>query len=230
MGLESVTFIDDLIETNPVSSTDEARFSADHLRNIKKALLNTFPNISDAVTANHTQLSYVDITSPLQAQIDSKLAASSYTAADVLAKLITVDGIDSELDADRLDGQQGSYYATAASVAAISVPTKVTATFADPTFGGTGSTTHGQVSAPDVVSGYLKCTATDAGYAVDDIIGITMNTDYTATSYISCWANATNLGYSLGGTTTFAIPHKTTGARTIIDSADWDLYVVGVWY
>lgn len=38
------------------------------------------------------------------------LAASSYTAADVLAKLLTVDGAGSGVDADLLDGQQGSYY------------------------------------------------------------------------------------------------------------------------
>ena len=41
---------------------------------------------------------------------DNALAASSYTAADVLAKVKTVDGAASGLDADLLDGQQGSYY------------------------------------------------------------------------------------------------------------------------
>lgn len=47
------------------------------------------------------------------AEVDSeKLASSTYTAADVLAKLITVDGASSGLDADKLDGQEGSYYAT----------------------------------------------------------------------------------------------------------------------
>jgi len=38
------------------------------------------------------------------------LAASAYTAADILTKLLTVDGATSNLDADLLDGQQGSYY------------------------------------------------------------------------------------------------------------------------
>src|SRR5262245_20607766 len=37
------------------------------------------------------------------------------TAAQVLAKLVTVDGSGSNLDADLLDGQQGSYYGTAAA-------------------------------------------------------------------------------------------------------------------
>lgn len=38
------------------------------------------------------------------------LASSSYTAADVLAKLLTVDGASSGLDADLLDAQSGAYY------------------------------------------------------------------------------------------------------------------------
>ena len=40
----------------------------------------------------------------------SKLDASSYTAADVLAKLVTVDGSGSGLDADLLDGQSSAYF------------------------------------------------------------------------------------------------------------------------
>lgn len=38
------------------------------------------------------------------------LSAASYTAGDVLIKLKTVDGAGSGLDADLLDGQEGSYY------------------------------------------------------------------------------------------------------------------------
>jgi hypothetical protein len=46
----------------------------------------------------------------LQTALDAKLPSSSYTASDVLTKLKTVDGSGSLLDADLLDGQQGSYY------------------------------------------------------------------------------------------------------------------------
>jgi hypothetical protein len=42
--------------------------------------------------------------------IGTKLNSSAYTAADVLAKLLTVDGSGSGIDADKLDGQNGSYY------------------------------------------------------------------------------------------------------------------------
>src|SRR4029077_7463449 len=41
---------------------------------------------------------------------NNKLNSSAYTAADVLAKLITVDGAGSGLDADLLDGQTGTFY------------------------------------------------------------------------------------------------------------------------
>lgn len=46
----------------------------------------------------------------LQAELDLKLDAADYTAADVLAKLLTVDGSGSGLDADLLDGQSGAFY------------------------------------------------------------------------------------------------------------------------
>lgn len=57
------------------------------------------------VTATAAELNYVDgVTSNIQTQLDSKLPSSSYTAADVLAKIKTVDGSGSGLDADTVDG------------------------------------------------------------------------------------------------------------------------------
>jgi hypothetical protein len=67
-------------------------------------------DVSD-LTATATELNYTDgVTSSIQTQLDSKLPSSSYTASDVLTKIKTVDGSGSGLDADLLDGQQGSYY------------------------------------------------------------------------------------------------------------------------
>jgi len=71
-------------------------------------------NILDGATLTTTELNYVDgVTSAIQSQLDAKLASSSYTAADVLTKIKTVDGAGSGLDADLLDGQSSAYYATA---------------------------------------------------------------------------------------------------------------------
>jgi hypothetical protein len=55
MGLESATFINGLVETNPTSS-DNANQGDNHLRLIKAALKATFPNITGAVTANEATL------------------------------------------------------------------------------------------------------------------------------------------------------------------------------
>lgn len=63
----------------------------------------------------------------VQAAIDElsseKLAASSYTAADVLSKLLTVDGAGSGLDADTLDGLSSAAFATASHTQAASTIT-----------------------------------------------------------------------------------------------------------
>ena len=45
-----------------------------------------------------------------------KAVSNAYTAADVLAKLITVDGSGSGLDADLLDGQHGAFYQNASNI------------------------------------------------------------------------------------------------------------------
>lgn len=48
--------------------------------------------------------------SKITTALGTKLNSASYTASDVLAKLLTVDGSGSGIDADLLDGQTGSYY------------------------------------------------------------------------------------------------------------------------
>ena len=64
-----------------------------------------------ATGVTSTEFDYLDgVTSNIQTQLDAKLASSSYTAADILTKIKTVDGAGSGLDADLLDGQSSAYY------------------------------------------------------------------------------------------------------------------------
>lgn len=59
-------------------------------------------------------------------ELDSeKLAAASYTAADVLAKLLTVDGAGSGLNADLLDGLSSADFVAATSYTAADVLAKL---------------------------------------------------------------------------------------------------------
>lgn len=56
MGLEVATFISGLNANNPVGATDPKSQGDDHLRLIKSTLLNSFPNITGAMNASHTEL------------------------------------------------------------------------------------------------------------------------------------------------------------------------------
>lgn len=81
MALETGTYISDLVITNPTAADPKAQ-GDDHLRLVKATVKATFPNLSGAVTATHTELNYVDgVTSAIQAQIDAKgaHAGQSYT-------------------------------------------------------------------------------------------------------------------------------------------------------
>lgn len=64
--------------------------------------------------ATHTGTQAISTITNLTTELAAKLDASGYTAADVLAKLKTVDGAGSGLDADTLDGLNSSAFATAA--------------------------------------------------------------------------------------------------------------------
>lgn len=58
MALETGTYISDLVSTNPVG-TDFLDKADDHIRLIKSTVKATFPNISGAVSATHTELNAV---------------------------------------------------------------------------------------------------------------------------------------------------------------------------
>ncbi len=66
--------------------------------------------IVEATDLNRIEQGIVDATNDL----DTKLPADDYTAEDVLNKLKTVDGSESGLDAEFLDGKASSEFATAA--------------------------------------------------------------------------------------------------------------------
>lgn len=64
-----------------------------------------------ATGVTSTEFDYLDgVTSNIQTQLNTKLASDSYTAADVLTKIKTVDGTGSGLDADLLDGYDSSEF------------------------------------------------------------------------------------------------------------------------
>lgn len=79
-GLEDLTgsskYISDFVVTNP-TATDSKSEGDDHIRGIKNAIKNTFPNITGPVTATQTELNYTDITTLGTAQASKALTADA---------------------------------------------------------------------------------------------------------------------------------------------------------
>jgi hypothetical protein len=59
MALETSTYIDGLVATNPVA-TDGLQQADDHMRLIKSTIKSTFPAITGAVTATHTEINHLN--------------------------------------------------------------------------------------------------------------------------------------------------------------------------
>ena len=59
MGLETGTYIDDLNSSNPVAG-DPVNEGDDHIRLLKSTIKASFPSVTGAVTATHTELNLID--------------------------------------------------------------------------------------------------------------------------------------------------------------------------
>lgn len=86
MPKETASHINQLVATNP-DGADPKTQGDDHIRMIKQVLLTDFPNISGAVTADHTELSYCDgVTSAIQTQINTVNSNISGLSSSKVAK------------------------------------------------------------------------------------------------------------------------------------------------
>lgn len=81
MALETGTYISDLTITNP-TSTDPKSQGDDHLRLLKSTVKATFPNVTGAVTATHTELNIMDGVTSTTAELNILDGVTS-TAAEI---------------------------------------------------------------------------------------------------------------------------------------------------
>ena len=91
MALETGSFINSLVVTNP-ASTDGLAQADDHLRLIKSTIRNTFPSITGAVTSTQAELNVLDGSGATTADLN-KLHAVTATAA----MLNHTDGVTSNI-------------------------------------------------------------------------------------------------------------------------------------
>jgi len=110
MGLESGTYIDDLVVTNPAGGDDRST-SDDHHRLIKAVLKNSFPNIDGAVTATPAELNAVSglAASRLLVSDGSGLASvSTVTAAEAAYLAGVTSAIQTQLDGKKATASRGA--------------------------------------------------------------------------------------------------------------------------
>ena len=83
MGLETASYIDSLVTSNPDGS-DQRSTADDHLRLIKACLKRTFPLIAGGVSASHAAIGYVnDLSASVQLQLNT-LRQGSATANNAI--------------------------------------------------------------------------------------------------------------------------------------------------
>ena len=112
MALESGTYIDSLNSSNPAAS-DGLAFADDHLRLIKATIKASFPNITGAMTATHTELNDVttNVTNLQNANnidIQTKSGTASVTMdADAMDTYVKHSGTGTlTIGAGNTDGQK----------------------------------------------------------------------------------------------------------------------------
>ena len=86
---------------------------------------------------------------------------------------------------------------------------------------------HGLSGVPTLVQCRLKCTSTDAGYAVDDEVVITTQAGDNTNTGLAVWPDATNVNVRFGSAATTSLQYlnKTTGALTALTDTKWQLIV-----
>jgi len=147
MGLETGTYLDALVPTNP-ASTDGLAQADDHIRLLKSALKNTLPNLSGAVNATQAELNVLDgitattaqlnftagVTSNIQTQMNAKapLASPTFTGTLVTptANVTTVDLGDwtiTQSDANLVFSHNGTARFKLSSSGALTVEGDITA-------------------------------------------------------------------------------------------------------
>lgn len=105
MPLETGTYINSLVATNP-AATDALSVADDHLRLIKSTIKNTFPSVTGAVNATHSELNVVD----------GSISATPTTLVDADRMVINDDGTMKQVALTDLQTYLGSNLAVTSSM------------------------------------------------------------------------------------------------------------------
>ena len=132
MGLESGSFPATLVTTNPVGATDPKSQGDDHIRLIKKALVNAFPRITTTVEATPAELNLVVGATEGLATLSISLAAANASISAINTLVAGMPSFSSSVTSSDITGSvrtpvlqtQGGYTAGTFTAATVVVNNK----------------------------------------------------------------------------------------------------------
>jgi hypothetical protein len=120
MALETGTYIDSLVVTNP-AATDALSQADEHLRLLKSTIKATFPNVAGAITGTHTAIN-TKVAEPVSAITSDGTTPSLNTAAGVTAdNLRTLIGVSGSAITTATDSEGEVTPALATGITAVEV-------------------------------------------------------------------------------------------------------------
>jgi hypothetical protein len=116
MALESATYINGLVETNPTSS-DNISDGDNHIRLVKAVVKATFPNVTGAITGTHTQIndSVTSVTAATNASTLVKRDASGNFSAGTITAALT-GSVTGSLSGNATSATSAGYWTTGRTI------------------------------------------------------------------------------------------------------------------
>lgn len=188
---------------------------------------NTATNVQDAIENNtNTLVGFGTQGAAGKAVFISETTTAARTALE-LGGAALVDVVDEDDMATNSATRPPSQQSVAAYVQAEIAARRYTSGEQTITTGGLLTLAHGLAAAPRMVSYRLRCTSSDAGYAVNDEIIVDLNSTTTTTVRTStARVDGTNIYIRFSSAASvFTAGNKGTGAGTALNNASWKLRV-----
>jgi Chaperone of endosialidase len=231
LPLESATYVSQLVSTNP-AGTDQISQSDDHLRLIKSTLLQSFPNVSGAVTATHSQINTAAL-NPIAGTTGAADTIPYYTGTSTAAttaftsaarSLLSQTSAAAMLTYLGASGSSNTAFTNASNTFSAAQTMNAGLTISNSGSNmlalndTTGNATHLAFKQSGVAKGYIGATATYAFYASNASGGTPIYADqsgnFTATANIAAYSDV----------------RLKTNIQTITDALDIVDELRGVWY